>query len=133
MSLFGADMDSQSIVNAVATVMCFAAMALPVIALIAYGVRSRVAYAARIRELIRSGAYASWGKPPMAGRLRLLGFFALLAPCGLLGWMALLLTNRSAALSTPALIIVSVIFLGMLVAGFTMQWLAVHPSRDKRR
>lgn len=125
-------MVSSSIINGVATVICVAVMALPAVAVIIYGIRSRMAYAARIQELNRAGAYKSWGKPPMAGRLRLLGAMGIMGFFGLVVWSVLLLTNRSLALSVPALVIVGIIFLGVLAAGVVLQWLVVHPSgREK--
>ena len=111
--------------------MCIAAMALPAVAVIYYGVRSKMAYAARIRELIRADAYESWRRPPMARWLRLGAAFVMMALCGLVAWLGLLLTNREVAFSAPTLTIVAVLFLGMLVAGMALQWLAVHPNRKK--
>ena len=124
-------MDSQSAINIVGTVLCIAAMALPAVAVIYYGVRSKMAYAARIRELIRADAYESWRRPPMARWLRLGAAFVMMALCGLVAWLGLLLTNREVAFSAPTLTIVAVLFLGMLVAGMALQWLAVHPNRKK--
>ena len=121
-------MDTQNLINGAATVLCIATILIPVAAVVIYGVRSRMAYAARIRELMREGAYESWGRPPMANRLRLMGAFMIVASCGMYAWVALLLTNRDVALSAPALAIVGVMFLSLFVIGFTLQWLAVHPS-----
>lgn len=124
-------MDVKRVVDGVATAVCVAVMAIPMVAVIAYGIRSRTAYAARIRELRREDAYSDWEKPPLARRLRLLVACATLALCSLPVWITLLFTDRGFALSTPVLVVVAVVILAGLAAGFTLQWLAVHPSRSK--